>query len=179
MNVDGREPADGLIVVGVDGSDTSLHALEWAARQAELTGSTLEVITTWEWPTLYAWTAPIPYPEGWDPQADTATNLDEMVDRLRQAHPGLLVRARVAEGHPAPVLIDASQRADLLVVGSRGHGEFSGMLLGSVGQHCVTHAHCPVLVVRDRHWQRHRGSRRAQRTGRQGSTMRPCRPPNG
>jgi nucleotide-binding universal stress UspA family protein len=55
----------------------------------------------------------------------------------------------VIEGHPAPALIEASRGADLFVLGSRGHGEFVGMLLGSVSEHCVTHAHCPVLVLRD------------------------------
>ena len=51
--------------------------------------------------------------------------------------------------HPAPVLVEASKGADLLVVGSRGHGEFVGMLIGSVSEYCVTNAHCPVLVHRD------------------------------
>ena len=54
----------------------------------------------------------------------------------------------VVEGHPAPTLLDASRGADLLVVGSRGHGEFAGMLIGSVSQHLVSTAHCPVLVWR-------------------------------
>ena len=52
------------------------------------------------------------------------------------------------EGIPAQVLLDASDGADLLVVGSRGHGGFTGALLGSVSQHCVHHAHCPVVVIR-------------------------------
>jgi nucleotide-binding universal stress UspA family protein len=144
----GSEPARaGRIVVGVDGSDSSVQALDWAARQAELTGDVLEVITTWEWPGSYGWAAPLP--EDWDPQADMTKVLDEILGQLRQAHPDVTVRLRVVEGHPAPVLIEASRGADLLVVGSRGHGEFAGMLLGSVSEHCVSHAHCPVLVARD------------------------------
>jgi nucleotide-binding universal stress UspA family protein len=59
------------------------------------------------------------------------------------------VRTEVVEGHPALVLVEVSNGADLLVVGNRGHGGFAGMLLGSVSEHCVTHAHCPVLVMRD------------------------------
>ncbi len=114
----------------MDGSDSSVRALDWAARQAELTGDQLEVITTWEWPANYRWMAPAP--QGWDPQVDMTKVLGEILDRLRQAHPDLTVRSRVVEGHPAPVLIEASRGADLLVVGSRGHGEFAGMLLGSV-----------------------------------------------
>ena len=58
------------------------------------------------------------------------------------------MRARVVEGNPAQVLLDASDGADLLVVGSRGHGGFAEALLGSVSQHCVHHAHCPVVVIR-------------------------------
>ncbi len=57
---------------------------------------------------------------------------------------------RVEEGQAALVLIERSHHADLLVVGCRGHGEFSGMLIGSVSQHCAAHAHCPVLVYRHR-----------------------------
>jgi nucleotide-binding universal stress UspA family protein len=59
------------------------------------------------------------------------------------------VHRHVREGHPAQVLLDAGETAELLVVGNRGHGGFSGMLLGSVSQYLVTHAHCPVVVVRD------------------------------
>ena len=58
------------------------------------------------------------------------------------------MEARLINGHPAPVLVEASKGADLLVVGSRGHGEFVGMLIGSVSEYCVTNAHCPVLVHR-------------------------------
>ena len=141
------EPAEERrIVVGVDGSDSSLQALEWAARQAELTGDVVVAITTWEWPVNFGWTAPLP--EDWDPQADMTKMLDEILGRLREAHPDVTVCARVVEGHPAPVLTEASRGAQLLVVGSRGHGELAGMVLGSVSEHCVAHAHCPVLVVR-------------------------------
>lgn len=135
------------IVVGVDGSDSSLSALDWAARQAELTGDALEVITTWEWPRSYGWAMPLP--ESWDPHMEATRVLATAVDRVRQGHPGITVRARAVEGHPAPVLIAASKDAVLLVVGGRGHGEFAGMLLGSVSEHCVARAHCPVVVARE------------------------------
>jgi nucleotide-binding universal stress UspA family protein len=59
------------------------------------------------------------------------------------------IRPKVAEGNAAQVLLDASDGADLLVVGSRGHGGFAEALLGSVSQHCVHHATCPVVVIRD------------------------------
>ena len=76
--------------------------------------------------------------------------LNDVLKPVRAAHPGISIDPSVIEGHPAPLLVKASSGADLLVVGSRGHGEFAGMLLGSVSEHCVTNAHCPVLVLRDR-----------------------------
>jgi nucleotide-binding universal stress UspA family protein len=136
------------IVAGVDGSDSSIKALRWAARQAEFTDSVLEVITTWEWPQTYGWAAPLP--SDYDPQSNAEALVNDAVAKVRAGHPQLTVRTEVVEGHPAPVLIDASRTADLLVIGSRGHGEFAGMLLGSVSEHCVTNAHCPVVVMRDR-----------------------------
>ena len=135
------------IVVGVDGSDSSLAALEWAGRQAELTGATLELLTAWEWPTTYG--APVGVPTDFDPAADARKVLEAAEERVLTAHPGLTVHATVVEGHPSPALVKASKDASLLVVGSRGHGEFAGMLLGSVGEHCATNAHCPVLVLRE------------------------------
>ena len=73
---------------------------------------------------------------------------DPVVERLQTAHPDLSVHAHAIEGHPSEVLVEASRHAALLVVASRGHGSFSGMVLGSVSQHCVTHAACPVVVFR-------------------------------
>ena len=145
---DRTETSEHRIVVGIDGSGSSLRALEWAAQQAELTGATLEVVITWQWPRSYGWT--IPVPDDFDPAADAAATLSHAVDELKVAHPGITVTSKTVEGHPAQVLIDLSVGADLLVVGSRGHGEFAGMLLGSVSGHCVTNASCPVLILRDR-----------------------------
>lgn len=136
------------IVVGVDGSPSSMAALEWAANQAELTGSTLDVVAAWEWPMTYG--APFALPSEYDPAADARRELDDAIATARTAHPKVQFRPVVVEGHPAPALVDASRGASLLVVGSRGHGEFAGMLLGSVSEHCVTKAHCPVLVLRDK-----------------------------
>ncbi len=136
------------VVVGVDGSASSVAALEWAANQAELTGGTLEVIATWDWPAAFG-IAFSYVPSNYNPSDDAQKILNDAVDGIRSAHPNLSIRPIVLEGHPAPILVEASKGADLLVVGSRGHGEFAGMLLGSVSEHCVTNAHCPVLVLRD------------------------------
>ncbi len=137
---------DHRIVVGTDGSPSSIAALEWAGNQAELTGAVLEVLMTWEWPYSYGWSA---VPNDYEPAQDCKKALAEVLTPIREAHPALSIRPAVLEGHPAPLLVKASRGADLLVVGSRGHGEFAGMLLGSVSEHCVTNAHCPVLVLRD------------------------------
>jgi len=139
----GSEPR---IVVGVDGSEASRDALQWAARQAELVHGKLDVVMTWELPTSYGWATP--YPEGFNPEADTQRLLEDMVAALLADHPGVVAQTQVIEGHPAPVLIHAAEGAQLLVVGSRGHGAFTGMLLGSVSEHCVSNSPCPVVVVR-------------------------------
>lgn len=136
------------IIVGVDGSPSSAAALDWAARQGSLTREPLLVIMTWEWPRGVGWGPPIP--ADYDPVNDARTLLDETVRPVRAAHPDLEMRTAVTEGHPAATLVEASRSASLLVVGSRGHGEFGEMLLGSVSLHCVTNAHCPVVVVRGR-----------------------------
>ena len=136
----------GRIVVGIDGSPSSLDALSWAARQAQLTAAGLEVVTCWEWPSSYGWAMPIP--DNFDPEGDIRGTLEAALAPLRTAHPGMDVEGRVVRGHPAPILVEASKGAELLVVGSRGHGEFVGMVIGSVSEYCAEHAHCPVLVHR-------------------------------
>lgn len=140
------EPNHKTIVVGVDGSPPSVAALRWAAEQAELTGAAVEVITTWEFPTSYGWVPA--FPPDFDPAADTARQLAETVRIALGERPAVEVRTTVLEGHAALALADASKGAALLVVGSRGHGAFAGMLLGSVSEYCVAHASCPVVVVR-------------------------------
>jgi nucleotide-binding universal stress UspA family protein len=139
--------ADRRIVVGLDGSQSSIAALEWAATQAELSGAGLEVFMTWEWPTSYGMALAVP--SEYDPTHESEKLLGDLLKPIREAHPSVSIESSVVEGHPAPVLVEASHGAYLLVVGSRGHGEFAGMLLGSVSEHCVTNAHCPVLVMRD------------------------------
>ena len=135
-----------MIVVGVDGSESSKRALRWAADQAKLVGAELVVVTTWEYPPTLGW-AP-PYPSDFDPNEDARKALTETVNGVLGPDPGVVVRLTVTEGHPAFVLTEAAQGADLLVVGSRGHGAFAGMLLGSVSEYCAAHASCPVVVVR-------------------------------
>lgn len=134
------------IVVGVDGSAPSLVALEWAVRQAELTGAPVVALTCWQWPTTFGYALPLAVE--FDPAGDAAKVVDDAVAPIRQAHPSVDIRSSAREGTAAQTLVEASKTAALLVVGSRGHGAFSGMLLGSVSEHCVSHAHCPVVVAR-------------------------------
>jgi len=135
------------IVVGVDGSEPSKRALRWAADQAKLSGAQLKVVTTWEYPPTLGW-AP-PYPSDFDPDEDARKALQETVDTVLGAEPGIEVELTVTEGHPAFVLTQAARDATLLVVGSRGHGAFAGMVLGSVSEYCAAHSPCPVVVVRN------------------------------
>ncbi len=136
---------DERIVVGVDGSMSSRHALRWAAHQAKLTGASLEVVMAWEVPPDYRFDVTSPH----DLRLGAETILEEAAADVLGADPGVDVRTSVVEGHPVPVLLNAAKGASHLVVGSRGHGAFAGILLGSVSNHCVTHATCPVTVVRD------------------------------
>lgn len=138
----------GLVVVGVDGSEQSVAALHWAARYAAATGAAVRAVLAWHYPTA----AGQP-PSGLAPAAvrekTGQSRRDTLARAISQAFPGDAgVEARVSYGHPAQVLIAESKEADLLVVGSHGHGAFTGMLVGSVSIHCVTSAYCPVTVVR-------------------------------
>jgi len=134
------------IVVGVDGSKSSRNALRWAAREAQQTGAVLQVVMTWANPYPDMW---IPSnPPGTDPLAITRRSLESVVGAELSAYPTVNIDPLVIEGQAAEVLVKAAEGADLLVVGSRGRGGFAGVLLGSVSLHCVSHAPCPVVVVR-------------------------------
>lgn len=134
------------IVAGVDGSDTSIAALTWAGQEASRTGATVEAVIAWQWPIVFG--TAVPVGSGYDPEGDARALLDQIVGDLSKEFPSVRAGVRAVEGHPGEVLVEASRHADLLVVGCRGHGELTGMLLGSVSQYCVTHAACPVVVFR-------------------------------
>ncbi|MEV6211843.1 universal stress protein [Kitasatospora sp. NPDC051914] len=136
------------IVVGVDGSEAAGEALRWAVRQARLVGGTVDALIAWEYPAGYG--MPATLLGGFDFEGTARRCLDEAVAEATRDLPGApdLIRRHVVQGHPATALLDASRDASLLVVGNRGHGGFTEALLGSIGQHCVHHARCPVVVVR-------------------------------
>lgn len=141
-------PSTSFIVVGVDGSASSRDALRWAARQARLTGADLHAVCAWNLPSGYGYA--IDYSDV-DLEAEARKGLDATLAQVLGDVPDAPLAAHVEQGHAASVLVEASRGADLLVVGSRGHGAFSGMLLGSVSQHCAQHAACPVVIVRHQH----------------------------
>ncbi|MGW2254699.1 universal stress protein [Kitasatospora sp. NPDC001660] len=136
------------IVVGVDGSPASVDALRWAVGQARMQGAVVEALIAWQHPVATGWTVPI---EAYEDLPGIARKiLDDSVTEATGSGAPAGIRTRVQEGGAVPCLLDAARGAELLVVGSRGHGGFTGALLGSVGQHCVQHAPCPVVVVRHR-----------------------------
>ena len=143
----GTGTGPGRIVVGVDGSPSSARALRWAAAQARKTGAEVHAVTAWMPPTSYAWGPGLPDDIHWS--EDCATGLEHTIKEALDDEDAAAVHRHVVQGHPAQALIDQAADADLLVVGCRGHGGFTGMLLGSVSQHVIAHASCPVLVVHE------------------------------
>lgn len=134
------------IVVGVDGSPSSLDALRWAACMAVPLNAEIDAVTSWTYPASYGMGGGAP--AEWDPAEDAAQILADALTAAFGDHKPAGVRAVVCQGHPAQVLSDASNGAEMLIVGSRGHGGFAGLLLGSVSAYCSAHAPCPVLVTR-------------------------------
>ena len=140
----------GSIVVGVDGSAHSVGALRWAVAEAGLRQATVEALITWSYPIVPA--------DGFSGAA-AIFDLSVLEDGARQTLEAAIAEAcpdqearaaivrKVVEGSAGQALVEASRGADMLVVGSRGHGGFAGLLLGSVSTQCVHHAHCPITVV--------------------------------
>jgi nucleotide-binding universal stress UspA family protein len=135
------DPSRGKIVVGVDGSASSQQALRWAARQARLTGEELHAVSVWDYPTGALVLEDI------DWFGITGKTLDDAITASLHPDEADRVQRHVLRGYPVRMLLEAAADAGLLVVGSRGRGGMAGMLLGSVSQHVVTHAQCPVVVV--------------------------------
>jgi nucleotide-binding universal stress UspA family protein len=144
------------IVVGTDGSPSAQRAVRWALGEARLRKAPLHIVHAWTVPLMEA------LPEPWLLATPIGHTDDELEDRLaagarefleatvaeaKAAAPELDVIGELAEMRPAAALLAAARDADLLVVGSRGHGGFAGLLLGSVSSQCVHHAPCPVVVV--------------------------------
>jgi nucleotide-binding universal stress UspA family protein len=132
------------IVVGVDGSEQSKDALRWASRIAAAEGARIDAIAAWNFPTMIGMDA---IPPNYSPETDIEKSLITTVDEVFGANRPTDMRVRALEGPAARVLLDVSKGALMLIVGSRGHGGFVGLLLGSVSARVAEHATCPVLVV--------------------------------
>jgi nucleotide-binding universal stress UspA family protein len=137
------------VIVGVDGSKPSHEALRWAGFMADVTGSTLEAVMVWQQIPAYGantagWAA---FPPDWDPAEEARRVLTDTVADVFGSTPpeGMIMTVRA--GGAAHALIEMSGGARMLVVGSRGHGGFAGLLLGSVSAACAEHASSPVLVI--------------------------------
>lgn len=137
------------VVVGVDDSEDSLRAVEWAAAEAERRRRPLQIVHAFVWPLLKVplGAAPGAPPEGGLRHAAERI-LATALARAQQVAPAVDVTADLPEAEPAGTLLRRSQQAELLVVGSRGLGEIGGLLLGSVSARLATEAACPVVVVR-------------------------------
>jgi nucleotide-binding universal stress UspA family protein len=137
-----------VVVVGIDGSPESGTALSWAIEEARLRRARLNIVHAF--PALVSFfgsTASEYYPQ-------VEKEAREQFDAMLAAAPlvtDLETTHTLVPGNPAEVLVRESEGATMLVVGSRGHGGFRGILLGSVSTHCTQLAHCPVLVVREEH----------------------------
>ena len=133
----------GTIVVGIDGSENSHDALAWAVGEARMRGAKVRLIHSWTFPAAAAGTDGLPHA---DLEAAAEKVLDEAVGAIPDPQ-GVEVEREIANESPAQCLVSASAGADMVVVGSRGLGGFSGLLLGSVTQQVVHHAKCPVVIV--------------------------------
>jgi len=140
------------IVVGVDGSPSSVAGLRWALRHARLTGGSVDAVIAWTYPVVpgAGW-VPASIGDDIDFRQIAEKTLTGVVGGVAAGAADVPVRCLVEHGAPAEVLLTVAKDADLLVVGSRGHGGFADAVLGSVSQHCVRHARCPVLIVRGDH----------------------------
>ncbi len=136
------DPVPPRIVVGVDGSPTSLGALEWAVREARLRGATLELVHV----SFFRLTA-LDIETFADQKERERAILDAAVAKASAIAPDVSVTGRLCDPPTAKTLVDLSKEADLLVVGSRGFGPFKDLTLGSVSQDCARQAQCPVVII--------------------------------
>lgn len=135
------------IVVGVDGSEASVRALRWAVEEARLRNARVRAVHAWSYPHVSTYHQAVRALSA--PLAEEAeATLDRAVREGAAGAAGVEIEQVVVEGPAAAALVDASSDASLLVVGSRGLGGFSGLLLGSVSHQAASHASCAVVIVR-------------------------------
>lgn len=162
MHGSGHPHKRGVVAVGVDGSAGAREALRWAAAEARLRQTRLRVVHAstsgffgprgagYGYPYISDLAEAVPGAGVHDLQRAAEELLEEVIADVGADVDGLEIQRRVVAGEPADVLVRAVGERDLLVVGSRGHGGFAGLLLGSVSQRCAHHAPCPVVIVRSK-----------------------------
>jgi nucleotide-binding universal stress UspA family protein len=143
---DRRDAVVGRIVVGVDGSTGSQTALDWAIDEAMRCDAELILVHGWTYPYQGPRTG-ITEPRD-DMRLDAMRTLEGCAMRVREIAPALRCHSIISEQSPAKAVIDAAKDADLVVVGSRGHGGFAALLLGSVSRTVLQHAQVPVAIIR-------------------------------
>lgn len=139
-----------FVVVGLDGSPCSKHALRFAAEEARLRGAQLRAVCAWQVPVgVYMGSNMIPTLDPAEFSAFVRDAAQKEIHEVLGSPPEFPVDLRLREGNAARVLLEESRDAAMLVVGSRGHGGFAGLLLGSVSQQCAAHSRCPVTIVHE------------------------------
>jgi nucleotide-binding universal stress UspA family protein len=133
------------IVVGVDGSEASANALEWAIDYARRSPAVVDVVTAWTFPMVHGYARNHTVGEVEDEARKVVT---AAMSHVAEEAPDVVVRGETADGEPGPVLVDAAKGADLLVVGARGESGLQRLFLGSVSSYCAKNASCSVMVVR-------------------------------
>ncbi len=142
-------PESGPVVVGVDGSPASEAAIAFAYDEAARRGASLVAVHTWSDTIAAATFSMVPYAVDWaEVQTEEQQILAERLAGWQEKYPDVEVRRVITRDHPAHSLIQEAQDAQLLVVGSRGRGTVTGMLLGSTSQAALHHAPCPLVIVR-------------------------------
>ncbi|MFD4370345.1 universal stress protein [Streptomyces sp. NPDC058486] len=146
--VRGREEPEGPVLLAVDGSPDSDAAVDFAFTEARARGVGLVAVHAWTPRSGPADLTPL-FHSVEEVHAEAARVLDAALARAAERHPGTEAEPRLLQGRPREVLLEESENAQLVVMGARGRGGFTGLLLGSVSQALLHHAHCPVAVVRN------------------------------
>lgn len=142
----------GPVVVGVDASEHSVPAVAWAFAEASARGTALLAVHTWWWEEPDPFLSGRDWEGAWRDVAETQRlEVAEMLAGWQEKYPDVQVSTTLVRGHAATVLAEESRDGQLLVVGSRGRGGFTGLLLGSVSASLITHTRCPLTVVPSTH----------------------------
>lgn len=139
-----------MIVVGVDGSECSRAALRFALEEARIRQAKLRIVVVWHVPLAAygaGWAPPPPNLAG-DVESAAKDVMEEALDLAKAESDSIEIESVVREGQSAQILVEEAEKAEMLVIGSRGRGGFRDLMLGSVSQQCAHHARCPVTIVR-------------------------------